>query len=620
MSIGTQEALKSIVTDMDLTGFVRDRMEGHVRTWALDAMEKNPGVIGSLLHARKGGNPYNSPFGIGVKGYVFDHNEYAGKYLTGLAYLYAASPREDILRVGSELVNALEEAQCPDGYLGVHGEGDRLGGTYGNWDVWGHYHVGYGLIQWYKITGNAKALSMAAAAADCCIRYFSDRSYAVGSEFTNYSICHLYALLYQETNEEKYLKEALRVVEQEWPKHGDWMNQALAGKDFWEIEAKEKNMARWEALHSILALSTLYQITGEPRYGQAFEQIWRSLLSGDRHNTGGFSSGERAVGNPYAEGAIETCCCVAWLALCLDYLRLSRDSRVADEMELTYFNTLLGSLTQGLREITYDTPMNGTKIPTQVSLSQFFCKSTPDFNCCQANSCRAIGEVSQWAAMSGSEGIYLNYYAPCTLHIRTLGGQAVSLEISGNYPVNGNVTITLKELKEPERFCLFLRIPCWAVSSTVEAADGTQRKVHAGSYEPMDRTWKEGDSIRLTLDMTTHYWKGEGRFEGKASVYYGPILLALDSHYEKTGAEDTELDGSRMMRLSPQDGADQGCWLKANLPATNGKSVTLVDFASAGIGKTAYTTWLNVHLPDNLFLHDKKEMPIWCRGIQFMDL
>ena len=81
MSIKTREALKSIVTDMGLTGFVRDRMEGHVRTWALDAMEKNPGVIGSLLHARKGGNPYNSPFGIGVKGYVFDHNEYAGKYL-----------------------------------------------------------------------------------------------------------------------------------------------------------------------------------------------------------------------------------------------------------------------------------------------------------------------------------------------------------------------------------------------------------------------------------------------------------------------------------------------------------------------------------------------------------
>ena len=45
---------------------------------------------------------------------------------------------------------------------------------------------------------------------------------------------------------------------------------------------------------------------------KAFENLWWSICKLDRHNNGGFSSGEQAQGNPYHPGAIETCCTVAW--------------------------------------------------------------------------------------------------------------------------------------------------------------------------------------------------------------------------------------------------------------------------------------------------------------------
>src|SRR4030095_13082237 len=111
-----------------------------------------------------------------------------------------------------------------------------------------------------------------------------------------------------------YLELAKQIVEEFQEKGaGDYVRTALAGKEFFQGPKH-----RWASLHPILGLAELHLPTGDENARKAFEQIWWSICRYDRHNTGGFSSGEQAKGDPYDKGAIETFCTRAWVAVSVE--------------------------------------------------------------------------------------------------------------------------------------------------------------------------------------------------------------------------------------------------------------------------------------------------------------
>jgi DUF1680 family protein len=164
-----------------------------------------------------------------------------------------------------------------------------------------------------------------------------------GSTEMNLAPVHALCILYRKTKNERHLKLALQIVDEfsaqsdGKPLAGDYLQQALRGVEFFQTPKP-----RWESLHPIMAMTELYWITGEDRYREAFEQIWWSIVKLDRHNNGGFSSGEKATGNPFHLAAIESCCTIAWMAMSVEMLKLTGDSIVADELELSTLNSITG--------------------------------------------------------------------------------------------------------------------------------------------------------------------------------------------------------------------------------------------------------------------------------------
>ena len=560
-------------------GFLGAALAKNIQSWGLTAFEKNPGIVGHFLNA-----PHRlSAPGDGERPLMPWYNEFAGKLLTGMAFSYQAIPSAELLQAGNELASALGAAQGADGYLGVFDERRRFGGDGENWDLWGHYHSAYGLLCWHKVTGGRDRgpFQTARRALDCVYNHFQNRSYdSAGNQTMNLAVSHGFALLYQETGERRFLEAALQIVEREWPLSGNWKNHALEGGEFWQCP-----LPRWEALHAILALGTLYEITGKEEYFAALEANWKSIRKTDRHNTGGFSSGEQAQGTPFATGAIETCCTVAWMALTTEYLRLSKDSAAADELELSLYNGMLGALMPDGRTVAYNTPMCGDgRMSSQEEIGFQYNRFSPDFNCCQANALRGLAQISQWAALEGDDGIFLNFYGGCRMCLKTPGGQNLTLVQQTDYPAQGLVAITLA-LSSPEEFSLLLRIPAWSRQTQVSVSGIPLEGITAGAYLPLRRLWQSGDIIHLNLDMSPHIWKGAEGFSGMVSLFYGPLLLVSPCPHEP-------LNLAEVTKIQPAAAERNDGRLRFILP-TDDSPVVLYDFAT-GSHRGAYTSWLSV--------------------------
>jgi hypothetical protein len=560
-------------------GFIGERLKANQEEWLLSAPFANPAMLEMFRDRDR--QPYRDllPWS----------GEFVGKYLTAAALNWRVLRAPSLKRVIDRVASDFVATQSPEGYLGPFPKERRL---LTMWDLWGHYHALVGLLLWYDSTSDERALAAARRAGDFVCATFSEggrRVASVADQEMNEAIIHGMLLLYERTGEERYLDMARR-VEQDWetPPSGDYVRTALAGVPF---HATPK--PRWESLHDVEAIAHLHWITGDEKYRQAFEHIWWTIVEGDRHNTGGFSSGEKACGNPYDPSAIETCCTVAWIALSLDMLKLSGLSVVADEVELATFNGGVGGQTPSGRWWTYNTPMDGEKKASFHDIG-FQCRpGSPELNCCSVNGPRILGMIGQWSLMAAGDGLAVNYYGPCQLSARLPSGRRIVLREETAYPRQGKVVITVG-LAAPQRFVLRLRIPYWS-AHTIVKVNGKGVPAVSGSYLALDRTWKDGDKIELALDMSLHFWAGERECAGKTAIYRGPILLAYDPRFNPT-APDPLLPLSAS-GLRPEIVRWSQCpepWLLVKVKAANGRAVLLCDFATAGATGTRYATWLRV--------------------------
>ncbi|MCA9445551.1 MAG: glycoside hydrolase family 127 protein [Candidatus Omnitrophica bacterium] len=561
-------------------GEVGSRVEANLNNWLLRAPYANPGMIEMFKVRDRNPKPQIVPWA----------GEFVGKYLISAIQANRMVDDPALGETIQDVVDRLIETQAEDGYLGPFQKDERL---LGHWDLWGHYHIIQALLMWNEQTGDDAALEAATRAADLVCKTYLDtdrRPLDAGSDEMNLAIIHGMGLLYRKTGNERYL-DMMRMIEEDWKSAGDYFREGLAGTDFYKIPRP-----RWESLHDLQGLKQLYLITGNEDYKTAFVNLWRSIQKFDRHNTGGFSTGEAAIGNPYSPGAIETCCTTAWSALTLDMLTLTGDPKVAEELEWSFFNSILGSQHPSGRWWTYNTPMNGKREASAHTIVFQSRAGTPELNCCSVNAPRGLGMLSEWAIMKGdADDIVINYLASMSATVPLEDGRLLTLKQTSNYPtaeryylqptLDGTAELTLK-----------IRVPSWAVGSTAAVNGNLIEKVTPGEYLEIKRVWKTGDSVLLNIKIPTWTWVGDGDKAGKISIYHGPLLLAYDQRFN-------DYDSDAIPTLDYQNLEEKPVYLDTEtfqplivqeFKGADGTPLRLCDFATAGALGTEYVSWLPV--------------------------
>ena len=605
---------RTVDIKLEINGFIKPYLEGVTEQWLLVAPLANPLML----------DMFKERDCVPLRDMVAWAGEFAGKYLTSGVQILRLINDERLKNWLSKFVKILIKLQAEDGYLGPWPKTSRLTGTAPNcsmqtWDAWGHYHIMFGLLLWYEDTKDKSALLCASQIGDLLCKKFlgvresGKRLVDTGWAEVNLAPVHGLCILYRMTGKKKYLDMALQIVDEfgaqgkDGPLAGDYLKSALMGKRFYQTPKP-----RWESLHPIMGLAELYWITGNKNYRKAFQHLWQSMVTFDRHNNGGFTSGEQATGNPYDRGAIETCCTVAWLAMSVEMLKMTGSSLVADEMELSTLNSVVGMHSCTGRWVTYNTPMDGQRYASGHHIVFQALAGSSELNCCSVNGPRGLGIISDWALMQDQEGLVVNWYGPSIGTAVLTDSTTVKLRQKTDYPVSGKISLYVSPSKKAF-FALKLRVPCWSVRTKVGLNGKWLPAVKSGTYLSIQRQWVEGDIIELDIDISLHFWKGERESKHLTSVYRGPILLTYDRRYnlehvqKKTGVifkgptnEPANFLGVPELNGNPLQLFPAKCknWMHPlmlfQVRAARGEKVYLCDFGSAGEGGSPYVTWLPI--------------------------
>jgi DUF1680 family protein len=560
------------------------RLVNNLINWELSVPTANPGFLQMFYDRDK------VPARIGMTPW---QGEFIGKYLCAAINSWKIL-RDDVQEKNLHMiVQSFLKSQAPDGYLGTFSQSARLRGS-ANWDCWSHSWAIRALLMYYKEFNSPSALQAAIKAADLIINTYVTPNIAMTNDGnwgqSNYAIIHGFALLFEVTADNKYLDAAKWVI-QKWdePGGGLYMMLAKQGKEMYEFVGN-----RWESMHDFIGLFETYMITGNQTYLDALKDIYYSILKGDRHPTGGFSSGEHTTGDPFHDGSIETCATVAWQDLTIHLLRLTGNPLIADEIELTFWNAIVGSQSRFGDWWTYDTPIIGNRLSTSMSIGSQAGPGGPYLSCCSVNGPRGLSLIAEWAYMltGDGSGVVINYYGPSTITLQIAAAQLTLTQIT-EYPRTGAITVKVG-LPTPTNFTLHLRVPSWSSNTTLRLNGEPVQNAQAGTYFQIDRQWNDGDQIQLNLDMSFHYWAGERELFGSSILYYGPLLLAYEETYNTLGGPRVLDSLNVKYELVPSGNytIPPIAMLSVQSPGTDPEY--LVDFATAGAYGNFYTSIFSI--------------------------
>jgi uncharacterized protein len=440
------------------------------------------------------------------------YGEHAGKWLYAASKAAARTDdavlRDRVRRVADYLVGL----QDKDGYLGNYAPERRFmrkqppkleswdgAPQLRTWDIWTHSYLILGLLEAQRLLGANAYLEAASRIGDLCLQTLTSGGVDITDLGNHFGMSATVLMdpaleLHFATGERRFLDLALRILEQaERNPRLALLTQALAGVDASEVATGKAYQLLW----NLLGLAKLHRATGEAAYLRAVVNLWRNIR--DHHLTlgggpwGGVAHRSREVFNPSTVfspyGYVETCSTFAWIQLNRELLTITGDAAYAEEIERSAYNDLLGAQAPNGEDWCYYSFPNGRRVHTTY------------WRCCKSSGAIALEELPAVAYATGAEGVTINLLgaSEATLQVRDAG--IVRLDQRTEYPFDGEVAVHVT----PERtatFKIHVRIPQWAVDASVQVnGAGIGAEVAAGAYLPIQREWRKGDVLALSLPM-----------------------------------------------------------------------------------------------------------------------
>jgi DUF1680 family protein len=451
---------------------------------------------------------------------------FVGHYLSACALMYASTGDTRLKDKADRVVAGLAKCQAKfsSGYLSAFPEEffDRVETNQKIWAPWYTLHKIYaGLLDTYHLCGNQQALEVLKRAANWAkarTNRLSEEQMQKMLDVEHGGMNDLLAQLYALTGDVQYLELAQR-----------FCHKAV-------LDPLARQEDRLTGLHAntqfpkVIGASSLYELTGEQSLHSAALFFWnvvtkqRSYVIGGNSDNEQFSPKEK-LSQFLSATTTETCNTHNMLKLTRHLFSWEPNAEYMDYYERGLYNHILASQNPETGMMCYYVPLKSGS--SRVDKTPFG-YSTPDdsFWCCVGTGVENHAKYGDSIFFhDGDKTLYLNLFIAAELNWRETG---TIIRQETNYPEEASSRLVFT-CKRPVELALNIRYPFWAVSGIQIKVNGTVNPIQGkpGSYVPLLRTWKSGDSVDISLPMSlrTEAFRDNPK---KLAILYGPLVLCAE--------------------------------------------------------------------------------------------
>lgn len=471
-----------------------------------------------------------------------------GKWIEAASYALRHRRDATIEAQIDDIVDDLEKAQAPDGYLNCWYLGREPDKRWTNLrdrhELYCAGHMLEGAIAYYQATGRRKLLDIMLRYVDHIATVFGpgpDQKHGYcGHQEIELALVKLYRLL----GDKKHLDLAAYFIDERGRQPHYFDIEAVARgddpKDYWfkshEYSQSHKPVREQDkavghavrAMYMYTAMADLAAELGDAALKRACEVLWQDVTSRRMYVTGGL--GPSASNEGFTEdydlenhtAYAETCASVALIFWAQRMLNLDCDGKYADVMELALFNGALAGLSRDGTHYFYENRLESSGRDTRWQWH-----TCP---CCTMNVSRLVASVGGYFYSTGSDTIAAHLYGGSTARLE-VGGRPVTISQTADYPWSGKVRIAVRP-DSPTSFTLKLRIPGWTSGEAIRlngAPVDTATKTNG--YVELRREWTAGDTVELDLPMPAEriYAHPDVRADvGRVAIRRGPLIYCAE--------------------------------------------------------------------------------------------
>lgn len=558
--------------------------------------------------------------------------EYWGKMMRGGCFVYSYTKDAALYDVLTESVKDILSTEDPEGRISSYTKEKEFIG----WDIWSRKYVMLGLQYYLEICEDPalahRIVGVMCTQADYLIARIGPK--AEGKKPITVATNHWRGLnsssilepivgLYRLTGREDYLSFAKYIVDEGCTSVVNIFRLALEN-DFKPYQYPITKA--YEMISCFQGLLEYYRITGEAWMRQAILNFADAVLDTDFTVIGCsgcsselFDHSSVRQSNPDNPTVMqETCVTVTLMAFFHQLMRLTGNGKYADAFERSFYNAYLGSVNTehqideaAIRDreniiaepMPFDSYSPLTAGVRGNGIGGFKIMSDRHYyGCCACIGAYGIGLYPRMAFMRARDGFVINAYGRGSISC-----DGMQIVVDGNYPAEGNVKISVcSTIKKP--VTLYFRVPAWS-KNTVITVNGEIVSGQKNGYIAVSRVWAN-DQVAVSLDITvraTHtepygsqilmnkvIWgqnymvstfdREHPEAKNMVSLSWGPIALAVDENmgYDALGIYPiAQTEDGTVQALATQSSRGD-CIMEKEILLKDGRTVTLVDYASAG--------------------------------------